>query len=372
MSRNFPAFPITSTSVSHLQSASSPVYNSLSALTVATWVKMDSIPAISGATAIIAEKNPLSFGGGSNNFTLGVTDGLVLVGEILSANGHVALSEVINFPMGKWIHLAMIFDFNGSQKIRFFTNGVEVIYALQFSNMVPGDVPPDDSGDGWWIGADGSSGTSGIFGNVVWTGEIAEFALWNRSLASTEISQLAVSQLGVPQAISTGLVGYWHLCGLSNPEPDASASGNPMNVFLNSLPAPDSPGYMCGKPGIPVGVTQNPSDQIVSVGQTATFTTNVVGGGIATYQWQTTNHRIASASGFVPLPGAGVDGFWNINGATSSSYTTPTLQASDNGTKFMCLISGSNPVPQAVSGNVLGTQQLSSSLMTKPATLQVH
>jgi len=68
-------------------------------------------------------------------------------------------------------------------------------------------------------------------------------------------------------------------------------------------------------------ITTQPTDQTVTVGQTATF--SVVASGTATlsYQWQKN--------------GA------NISGATSSSYTTPTTTASDNGATFKVTVSNS-------------------------------
>lgn len=117
-------------------------------------------------------------------------------------------------------------------------------------------------------------------------------------------------------------------------------------------------------PGLeaPLQIVQQPLSQSVSVGLTATFTVVAIGSGVLTYQWQTTDHVIALASGFHPLPGAEFDGFWNIVGATGLSYTTPTLQASDNGAQFLCLISNTLATPQI----------LFSEAMTVPAVLLVH
>jgi hypothetical protein len=137
------------------------------------------------------------------------------------------------------------------------------------------------------------------------------------------------------------------------------------------------------QPEFPVVLITSPSNQQASVGQMATFTVVVDGGGVVTYQWQTTNHRIALLSGFVPLPGAEGDGFWTIVGATSSSFTTPILQSSDTGTQFQCLVKNSNTVLQSignltnlqthgVSAPFITPQQLFSVLMTQPAILLVQ
>jgi beta-galactosidase len=137
------------------------------------------------------------------------------------------------------------------------------------------------------------------------------------------------------------------------------------------------------QPEFPVVLITSPANQQASVGGTATFTVVVDGGGTVTYQWQTTNHRISLLSGFVPLPGAEGDGFWTINGATSASFTTSILQASDTGSQFQCLVKNSNTVPQSVGNLTLfqthgvsapftTPQQLFSVLMTQPAILLVQ
>lgn len=69
----------------------------------------------------------------------------------------------------------------------------------------------------------------------------------------------------------------------------------------------------------PTNITARPVNQTVNEGQTATFSvTTQARAGSVTYQWQNNT-------------GAG----WNdVGGATSSSYTTPTTAASDNGTGY--------------------------------------
>ncbi len=136
-------------------------------------------------------------------------------------------------------------------------------------------------------------------------------------------------------------------------------------------------------PQFPIYVAQQPLSQFAPVGQTATFTLVASGAGVITYQWQTTNHRIALLSGLRPAPGAEVDGFWLIVGAVGPSYTTPVLQAADNGSQFQCFVQNLNIVPQSV-GNLpnsqLGAvptpfttpQRLFSVLLTQPAVLTVQ
>lgn len=130
-------------------------------------------------------------------------------------------------------------------------------------------------------------------------------------------------------------------------------------------------------PESPLVITQQPSNQIVIHGSMATFIVLVQASGVLTYQWQTTDHAISTASGFVPLPGAEADGFWNIVGATSASYTTPVLATSDNGFQFICQITNTQTIMQSIGGvNVTGvpqqTQQvLFSEMFTVPAYVLV-
>ncbi len=68
-------------------------------------------------------------------------------------------------------------------------------------------------------------------------------------------------------------------------------------------------------------VRQQPANQTVTVGQTATFSVTAVGTTPLTYQWQ--------------------KGTTAITGATSASYTTPSTTMSDNGTQFSVVVSNS-------------------------------
>ncbi len=77
----------------------------------------------------------------------------------------------------------------------------------------------------------------------------------------------------------------------------------------------------------PPFITQQPQGATVTAGQAATFSVSASGGGLG-YQWQS------------QAPGGSV--FLNIPGATSSSYTTPVTQQSDNGTQFRCVVSNGN------------------------------
>ena len=68
-------------------------------------------------------------------------------------------------------------------------------------------------------------------------------------------------------------------------------------------------------------ITQQPSNQTVTVGQMATFSVTAEGTTPLTYQWQ--------------------KGTIAITGATSAGYTTPATTKSDNGTQFSVVVSNS-------------------------------
>jgi hypothetical protein len=73
--------------------------------------------------------------------------------------------------------------------------------------------------------------------------------------------------------------------------------------------------------GSTLEVTQNPLDQTVGVGQTATFTVAATGPAAITYQWQKNGADIADATG--------------------ASYTTPATALTDSGALYRCVVSSS-------------------------------
>ena len=73
-------------------------------------------------------------------------------------------------------------------------------------------------------------------------------------------------------------------------------------------------------PGAP-SITQQPANQSVTAGQTATFTVMATGTAPLSYQWQ--------------------KGTTNISGATSASYTTPATALADSGSTFRVVVTNS-------------------------------
>lgn len=96
-------------------------------------------------------------------------------------------------------------------------------------------------------------------------------------------------------------------------------------------------------------ITTQPVSRTVTVGQTATFSVTAAGSGTLTYQW--------AKNGTV------------INGATSSSYTTPAAVASDNGASFTVKVTGN--AGTVTSNAALLAVNAPPSITTQPASQTV-
>ncbi|MBI5472803.1 MAG: carbohydrate binding domain-containing protein, partial [Ignavibacteriae bacterium] len=88
-----------------------------------------------------------------------------------------------------------------------------------------------------------------------------------------------------------------------------------------------------GSNGSAPAIASQPANQSVAPGQSATFSVAANGAAPLSYQWQKNGS--------------------NINGATSSSYTTPPATASDNGLAFRCIVG--NSAGAATSNNAILT-----------------
>ncbi|MGB4840678.1 MAG: immunoglobulin domain-containing protein, partial [Saprospiraceae bacterium] len=80
-----------------------------------------------------------------------------------------------------------------------------------------------------------------------------------------------------------------------------------------------------------VSVSSQPQNQTANAGGTATFSVTASGTAPFLYFWYKNNVF--------------------ITGATSSTYTTPTLTASDNGNTYKCIITNCNSLNQVTSNN---------------------
>ena len=88
------------------------------------------------------------------------------------------------------------------------------------------------------------------------------------------------------------------------------ATSNPATLTVNGNSSPVAP-----------SITQQPSNQTVTAGQTAAFSVTATGTAPLSYQWQ--------------------KGTTAISGATSATYTTPATTTSDSGSTFSVVVSNS-------------------------------
>ncbi len=108
----------------------------------------------------------------------------------------------------------------------------------------------------------------------------------------------------------------------------------------------------------PPQITSHPSNQSVSVGQSAMFTVAASGSMPFVYQWQKNNA--------------------NIGGATSSLYTTPPVTLSDNSSTFRCIVSNtagsatSNPATLSVTTSSSSQTPYLGSPFSIPGIIQVE
>jgi hypothetical protein len=215
----------------------SPVYNSMAAFTLAAWVF---IPLSGGSTngaVIIKDPDNQQAPELICVSLVGSPTELVLEGQADDNNFAFSISNEL-VPLNEWVHLACTFDVNSADKfVHLYINGVECTYNPEFH--FSGALPiQDDSDEGYYFGGAGTSE------QIPFEGSIAEVAIWNAQLSSSDIANLAASTGGAAGIRSANLVGYWHLCGLASPEPDSSGNGNSGVLSSNPpLPGVASPGY---------------------------------------------------------------------------------------------------------------------------------
>lgn len=100
---------------------------------------------------------------------------------------------------------------------------------------------------------------------------------------------------------------------------------------------------------VPPVISAQPASQIVTAGQTATFTVTATGSGTLTYQWKKNGTAIP--------------------GATAASYTTPATLGSDNGAQFTVTITDS--VTNITSNAATLTVNVPPTVATQPANKTV-
>lgn len=146
------------------------------------------------------------------------------------------------------------------------------------------------------------------------------------SLGINQTQQFAVNQ-PVSWALSP-VVGNIAGSGLYTAPATIAPGGQTVTVTATSLVdgTQHSSASITLVPPTPASISQQPQNQSVVVGQSATFTV-VASGTQISYQWQS-------------MP-SGAAGFSPIAGATSSSYTLSSPAVSDHGTQYRCVVSNS-------------------------------
>jgi hypothetical protein len=196
-----------------IRTPASSVYNSLSQETIAFWVFPTDLT--NQSVALVKDPNTLSPLGP----VLQLQGGQISV--FLNDGGAGSVSST-TIPTSSWSYILVTINYSlaPANTVRIYKNGIEVSYSS--TNTGGSGTPSDDSGDGFWIA--GAAFTFGTGQGLV--GSMAELAVWNTVLSGAQITAAAASTTGIASIQSANLVGYWHLCGLTNPELDATANGN--------------------------------------------------------------------------------------------------------------------------------------------------
>lgn len=144
------------------------------------------------------------------------------------------------FTSGKWFHFAGTFN-HSTTLSQIYVNGASV------ANTSGGSLHAITSPTVYVGGSNGSNG---------WSGQIADAAIWNTVLTSTEL--LALAKGAHPYQIRTpSLLGYFPVDGIQSPEPDFS--GNATNLSITgSLPLALGPPFTQFTPRWPRDILPSP------------------------------------------------------------------------------------------------------------------
>jgi hypothetical protein len=170
-----------------------------------------------------------------------------------------------------------------------------------------------------------ASATSFSFGNVA-TGSssLQTLTFTNTGAAAVTISQATVTGAGF--SVVEGMSSVSIAAGQNRAfqvQFAPQAAGSTTGSIVVASDASNSPlsVSLSGTGVAALSITTQPTGQMVTAGQTATFTVAATGAAMISYQWK--------------------KGGTAISGATSTTYTTPATTASDNGAQFTVTVTNS-------------------------------
>lgn len=175
-------------------------------------------------------------------------------------------------------------------------------------------------------------------------------------------------------ATGTGITYQWQLSlsGCAGPWNNIAGATSSSYTLTNINAGQNNTGYRCVVTGTcappatsncalltvvtAVNITQQPADQTVCAGATATFTVAGSGAGII-YQWQ--------------LSTDGGTTWNNIAGATSASYTTPATTVAMSGYRYRCQLSNASCTTPGVSNAAILTVNSLPAISAQPQNASV-
>jgi len=170
-------------------------------------------------------------------------------------------------------------------------------------------------------------------------GSIAQVQFYNGAtlLGAVSTSPYSYNWTNVP-------AGSYALTAQATDAHGISTTSNAVTVTVSTL-------------AVAPGITAQPSSVTITAPATATFSIVATGTPAPTYQW------MQSVNGGV---------FANINGATSSSYTTPATTTANSGTKYECKVSNASGfVTSNAATLTVNPTQVAPSITTQPVSMTV-
>ncbi len=177
--------------------------------------------------------------------------------------------------------------------------------------------------------------------------------------ASVTVTAGQMATFSVAAAGTSPLSYQWQKTGVAitgatsasytTPTTTAADNGSTFGVLVSNAAGSTPSNTATLTVQVPPSITTQPANQTVIAGQVATFSVVASGTAPLSYQWQ----------------GNGS----SINGATSSSYTTPPTTAVDNASTFRVVVS--NAVGNATSNTATLTVQVAPSITSQPASVTV-